>query len=82
MATRLCLPVRRCFRGLVDSVKEEAGLAASGAWSGVDGRESFDLTWDEERRFGAIVVEPGLEKLQHLGYAGLAQRTMEVILFI
>lgn len=64
MATRLCLPVRRCFRGLVDSLKEEAGLAAVGTWSGVDGRELFDLTWDVERRFRAIFVEPGLEKLQ------------------
>ena len=57
MATREVLPVRRCLRGLVDSVKDEAILGVER--DGVDGRESFDLACDDERRFLAIVTKPG-----------------------
>ena len=69
MATRLPLSVRRCLRGLAESVKAEAVFDA-GAPEGVEGREL--VAWEEERRFGAIVARAGLEKLQQLRQAGLA----------
>jgi hypothetical protein len=56
--------VRRCFRGLVDSVKEFV-LAVCGA--GVEGRESFDLACEDERRFRAIVAKTGHDKSETCG---------------
>lgn len=69
VATRLFQPVRRCLRGLVESVSEEAVLAVVGAPSGVEGRELFDQACDDERRFGAIVVDRArrLQRLQSQG---------------
>jgi hypothetical protein len=49
-------PVRRCLRGLADSVKDEDS-AAAGAVIGVDGRELFDVARDVDRRLGAIVLD-------------------------
>jgi hypothetical protein len=63
------VPVRRCFRGLVDSAKEEAALAMGG--TGVDGLESFEIACDDERRFERIdiVAEAGHDSREALsGY--------------
>lgn len=38
-------------------MKDEAILAVFCA--GVEGRESFDLAWEDERRFRAIVAKAG-----------------------
>lgn len=52
---RVFRPVRRCLRGLVDSVKEEESTAG-GVSIGVDSREVFEVAREVERRFGAIVL--------------------------
>jgi hypothetical protein len=53
----------------VDSAKEEAALAMGG--TGVDGRESFEIACDDERRFERIdiVADAGHESREALsGY--------------
>lgn len=74
VATRLCRPVRRCFRGLVDSVNEVEEVITAVACIGVAGPDWLDMARGVERRFRAIVVLKGLfTRRQRLRTAELAQ---------